>query len=298
MGAGLEVMFTRRISLVVVAACVALVACDEPCSDTGTDLGCDDSLAIRFSEPLELPGRYVIALSGSRNSSCAFDRPAGLEASSDCPRDTPLIENGAVAGLLVDGAVQGTLTLRLSRDDQILLERTFSPSYEHSQSSCGPRCSTGTAEIDTAGLEPSSVGGDGGAPGPTDGTSVGGSDGGMAGGGAQPAGCERADWTGSYTAKAEALSSNCPALPDREWEFVDGEEQSLFCTVDSVEWSTNSCTRTSSLDCQGEGSSYRWDLSLSQDEGEPTRLSGTGHLSVTGEVACKGDYSLVYTRAP
>lgn len=298
MGASLEVMSTPRISFVFIAACVALVACDEPCSDTSTDLGCNDSLTIRFSEPLELPGRYVISLSGSRNSTCAFDRPAGLEASNDCPRDTPLIENGAVAGLRIDAAVQGTLTLRLSRDDEVLLERSFSASYEHSQSSCGPRCSTGTAEIDTAGVAPSAAGSGGGAPGHVDDPSLGESDGGMAGVGAQLAACERAGWTGSYTAKAEEVSANCPALPDREWEFADGEEQSLFCTVDSVAWSTDGCTRTSSLDCQGEGSSYRWDLSLSQDAGDPARLSGTGHLSVTGEAACEGDYSLVYTRAP
>lgn len=127
----------------VASVCVA--GCD-PCHGSATDIGCEESLHIRLSEPLTGEGEYEFELSGGHSSKCTFSNPAGQTAS--CVGATPIIEGDAVAGLIVLGGVDGAVSVVLRRDGLELSSDTLTPKYTN-PSPCSGLCPRGEITLNT-----------------------------------------------------------------------------------------------------------------------------------------------------
>ena len=224
-----------KLAQLLLASLCALPSC-QPCGGSTTDIGCEDSLTIRLSKPLQREYDFEVSGRGA----------------------TPIIEGGAVVALSLVGRVDGTLNVVVRHDGRQLWRDTVVPKYTEPEE-CSGLCRKGEVTLNTDAVpaieSASGMGGSRGDGGPESGAGVGGAD---------PAFCDRTAWTGSYTASYEAISTSCPELPNRAWDFAMGIEQSLFCGVENVQWSDDGCTRSALVSCSGQVDSYQWTLVLTE----------------------------------
>lgn len=140
-----------RSRAVLSALAIIAAACDHhECGGVTTAIGCEDTLEIRLTEPLSAPGRYTFELSGARNATCSFSNPAG--PIGECGHDFPVIEGNRVAGLVLNGRVDGTLRLTVRVDGRLLLMQSVVPSYVEPKE-CSGLCATAKVSVDTTGID-------------------------------------------------------------------------------------------------------------------------------------------------
>ncbi len=269
----------RWIGLLLLVCCNT---CDDSECSGRSGIRCDDALRIEFTSPLRSPGDYKFVVTGALAGECTIGIPSMEEVGCDPALDLETEEN-TIVGLRIKAA-PAALALTVYLDGHELYAFSIAPDYPEADE-CGTVCRYASVPAFT-----DSTNGDGGSdadqePLPQPDASI--------------EECDRSGWAGTYEASYVPIESTCPTLPDRNFVLAEGREDAPFCMIQAITWSADDCTRTTTMECAGEGMTYTWELELHQEGPDASELLGEGSLRVTeGQPICEGSYAVTYRRFP